>query len=47
MDLSKRLVLVKSTAKEDEYSAFTPDDVISVWEHYQARRSDIKPFRSL
>ena len=28
MDLSKRLVLVKSSAKEDEYSAFTPDDVI-------------------
>ena len=28
MDLSKRLVLVKSSAKEDEYPAFTPDDVI-------------------
>ena len=28
MDLSKRLVLVKSYAKEDEYAAFTPDDVI-------------------
>ena len=28
MDLSKRLVLVKSSAKEDEYPAFTPVDVI-------------------
>ena len=28
MDLSKRLVLVKSSAKEEEYPSFTPDDVI-------------------
>ena len=28
MDLSKRLVLVKSSAKEEDYPAFTPDDVI-------------------
>ena len=28
MDLSKRLVLVKSSAKEEEYPAFTPDDAI-------------------
>ena len=28
MDRSKRSVLVKSSAKEDEYPAFTPDDVI-------------------
>ena len=28
MNLSKRLVLVKSSAKEEEYPAFTLDDVI-------------------
>ena len=28
MDLSKRLILVKSSAKEEDYPAFTPDDVI-------------------
>ena len=28
MDLSKRLVLVKFCAKEEDYSAFTPDNVI-------------------
>ena len=28
MDLSKRLVHVKCTAKEEDYQAFTPDDMI-------------------
>ena len=28
MDLSKRLVHVKSSAKEKEYPAFTPDDIL-------------------
>ena len=28
MDLSKRLVLLKSSAKEEDYPAFTPEDVI-------------------
>ena len=28
MDLSKRLVLIKSSAKEEEYPAYTPEDVI-------------------
>ena len=28
MDLSRRLVLVKSSAKEEDYPVFTPDEVI-------------------
>ena len=28
MDLSKRLVYVKSSAKEEDYPAFSPDDII-------------------
>ena len=28
MDLSKRLVHVKSSAKEEGYPAYTPDDII-------------------
>ena len=28
MDLSKRLVHVKSSAKEEDYPAFSPDDII-------------------
>ena len=28
MDLSKRLVHVKSSAKEEDYQAFSPDDII-------------------
>ena len=32
MDLSKRLVLLKSSAKEEEYPAYTPDDVIFLFE---------------
>ena len=35
MDLSKRLVLVKSSVREEDYPAFTPDDVIFfVWGYY-------------
>ena len=32
MDLSKRLVLLKSSAKEEEYPAYTPEDVIFLFE---------------
>ena len=32
MDFSKRLVLLKSSAKEEEYPAFTPEDVIFLFE---------------
>ena len=32
MDLSKRLVLLKSSAKEEDYPAFTPEDVIFLFE---------------
>ena len=32
MDLSKRLVLLKSSVKEEEYPAFTPEDVIFLFE---------------
>ena len=32
MDLSKRLVLVKSSAKEEEYPAYTAKDVIFLFE---------------
>ena len=32
MDLSRRLVLLKSSAKEEEYPAFTPEDVIFLFE---------------
>ena len=32
MDLSKRLVLLKSSAKEGDYAAFTPKDVIFLFE---------------
>ena len=32
MDLSKRLVLLKSSAKEGDYPAFTPEDVIFLFE---------------
>ena len=32
MDLSKRIVLLKSSVKEGEYPAFTPEDVIFLFE---------------
>ena len=32
MDLSKKLVLLKSSAKERDYPAFTPEDVIFLFE---------------
>ena len=32
MDLGKRLVLIKSSAKEEEYPAYTPEDVIFLFE---------------
>ena len=32
MDFSKRLVLLKSSAKEGDYPAFTPEDVIFLFE---------------
>ena len=32
MDLSKRLVLVKSSAKEEDYPAYTTEDVIFSFE---------------
>ena len=32
MDLSKRLVLVKSSAKEEDYPAYTTEDVIFLFE---------------
>ena len=32
MDLSKRVVLLKSSAKEEEYLAYTPEDVIFLFE---------------
>ena len=32
MDLSKRLVLLKSSAKEEESPAYTPEDVIFLFE---------------
>ena len=32
MDLSKRLVLLKSSAKEEEYPAHTPEDVLFLFE---------------
>ena len=32
MDLSKRLVLLKSSAKEEEYPAYMPEDVILLFE---------------
>ena len=32
MDLSKRLVLIKSSAKEEEYPAYTPEGVIFLFE---------------
>ena len=32
MDLSKRLVLLKSSAKEEDYPAFTPEDVLFLFE---------------
>ena len=32
MDLSKRLVLLKSSAKEEEYPAYTPEDVLFLFE---------------
>ena len=32
MELSKRLVLLKSSAKEDDYPAFIPEDVLFLFE---------------
>ena len=32
MDFSKKLVLLKSSVKEGDYSAFTPEDVIFLFE---------------
>ena len=32
MDPSKRLVLLKSSAKEEEFPAFTPEDVVFLFE---------------
>ena len=32
MDLSKRLLLVKSSAKEEDYPAYTTEDVINLFE---------------
>ena len=32
MDLSKRLVLLKSSAKEEDYPAYTPEDVLFLFE---------------
>ena len=32
MDLSKRLVLPKSSAKKEDYPAFTPEDVLFLFE---------------
>ena len=32
MDLSRRLVLLKSSAKEEDYPAFTPEDVLFLFE---------------
>ena len=32
MDLSKRLVLLKSSVKEEDYPAFTPEDVLFLFE---------------
>ena len=32
MDLSKRLVFLESSAKEKDYPAFTPEDVIFLFE---------------
>ena len=32
MDLSKRLVLLKSSAREEEFPAFTPEDVLFLFE---------------
>ena len=32
MDISKRLVLLKSSAKEEDYPAFTPEDVLFLFE---------------
>ena len=32
MDLSKRLVLLKSSAREEEFPAFTPEDVLCLFE---------------
>ena len=32
MDLSKRLVLLKSSVKEGQYPAFTPEDMIFLFE---------------
>ena len=32
MDLIKRLVLLKSSAKEEDYPAFTPEDVVFLFE---------------
>ena len=32
MDLSKRLVLLKSYAKEEDYPAYTPEDVLFLFE---------------
>ena len=32
MNLSKRLVLLKSSAKEEDYPAYTPEDVLFLFE---------------
>ena len=32
MDLSGRLVLLKSSAKEEDYPAYTPEDVIFLFD---------------
>ena len=32
MDLSKRVVLLKASVKEGEYSTFTPEDMIFLFE---------------
>ena len=32
MDLSGRLVLIKSSAKEEDYPTFTPEDVIFLFD---------------
>ena len=34
MDLDKRLVLLKSSTKEEEYPAYTPEDVLFLIEEF-------------
>ena len=48
MDFSKRLVLLKSSAKEGNYPALTPEDVVFLfWKRFYLKRLHIQKVWSL